>query len=108
MSSVQHGLIAAFLISLSSSVLAHPKHCNHQQAKQALVEADQLQNWNDVHRSFLRLGDCDDGAVGEGYSESVVRLLPHQWSTLPELWRLASSDKAFEEFVLRDVDACLR
>jgi len=64
-----------------------------------------LKNWDDIYRSFKRFRHCDDGAIGEGYSDSVVWLLADRWSELKTLIRLTSSDKEFRSFVLRHIDA---
>jgi hypothetical protein len=50
---------------------------------------------------------CDDGAIGEGYSESVARILVDHWMTLPRLAQLARKDDEFRRFVLKHVDETL-
>ena len=52
-------------------------------------------------------GERDDGAVAEGYSESVARILVKRWDTLPKLASLAESDGKFCGFVMKHVDATL-
>ena len=69
-----------------------------------MTEAATLMSWRAVHDSFLKYRHCDDGAIGEGYSESVTLLLADHWDTLPELGRFAGKDKDFEKFVVRHVD----
>ncbi len=50
---------------------------------------------------------CNDGAIGEGYSESVARILVDRWSSLAELAHLAEADDEFRSFVIKHVDATL-
>lgn len=54
-----------------------------------------------------KYGHCDDGAIAEGFSEAVARLLVDRWPTLPALAKLAARDPALTQFVLRHVDATL-
>jgi len=63
-----------------------------------------LPSWADVHRSFERFAQCDDGAIGEGYSNAVARLLSDSWSSFNQLNRLVANDRTFEKFVLHHVD----
>jgi hypothetical protein len=82
-----------------------PKHpCTQQEATQAETEASSLANWDEVHTSFKRFAQCDDGAIAEGYSDSVARLLSKNWDTVNHLNLLITPDKLFGEFVLRHID----
>jgi hypothetical protein len=70
----------------------------------AETEASSLANWTELHRSFKSYAQCDDAAIGEGYSDTVARLLTKDWSSFDQLNRLAAHDKTFEKFVLHHVD----
>jgi hypothetical protein len=70
-------------------------------------EADRLRTWNALHQSYKRYAACDDGAIAEGYSESVGSILSNHWETLPRLASLSNSDHSFKKFVLRHLDATL-
>jgi hypothetical protein len=63
--------------------------------------------WDALYTSFKSYRQCDDGALGEGYSESVARLFVDRWNTLPQLSRLVRKDAGFRSFVLKHVDATL-
>ena len=78
--------------------------CTSEQAKKAEAEADQLREWNAVYRSFVRFGHCDDGAIAEGYSDSVARLLANHWAQIQDLRKLITKSPEFSNFVLRHVD----
>lgn len=78
--------------------------CTKEDAIQAETEASSLKGWVEVYRSYGRYAQCDDGAIGEGYSDSVARLLAEDWSNVNQLNTFALRDKGFEEFVLRHVD----
>ena len=69
-----------------------------------MTEAAGLTSWRALHTSFVKYRHCDDGAIAEGYSESVTLLLADHWKSLPDLGRLTEKDKEFEKFVLRHVN----
>jgi hypothetical protein len=64
-------------------------------------------NWGSLYRLFRQFGGCDDGALGEGFSEDVAQLLSKQWAHIDALGRLTTADRAFERFVLHHIDATL-
>jgi hypothetical protein len=86
---------------------AQQLHCTDVEGRRAETEAGGLRTWNSLYRSFRLYRQCDDGAIGEGYSESVARILVDHWNTLPQLDRLATKDDEFRRFVMRHVDATL-
>jgi hypothetical protein len=81
--------------------------CTIAEGRRALDEADTFRSWEALYRSYKKFGHCDDGAIGEGYSESVARILADHWSSLPRLAQLAGKDAAFREFAIRHLDATL-
>jgi len=89
------------------SAVANQKPCTTSEEKQALDEADSQKDWDALHRSFIRFGHCDDGAIAEGYSDTVGRLLARDWEHIGTLGKLFVSDKKFESFVLRHIDETL-
>ena len=78
--------------------------CTREDAIRAETEASSLKTWADVYGSYERFAQCDDAAIGEGYSSSVARLLSDDWSSVSQLNNLAVRDQAFKAFVLRHVD----
>ena len=78
--------------------------CTRDQAIAAEQDVDHLPNWNAVYGSFKRYGQCDDGAIGEGYSDAIAQLLAHRWDQFEQLRRLAARSKPFRRFVLHHVD----
>jgi hypothetical protein len=101
---VSLGLILAVLLPVGN---AQDLPCADAQSRRAEAEADSLRTWVALHASYKLYQRCDDGAVGEGYSESVARILVDHWSTLPQLARLAKQDPGFRAFVMGHVDATL-
>jgi hypothetical protein len=86
---------------------SHPVPCSNQQSSSALDVADSLRSWDALHKSFLKYGNCDDGAIAEGFSESVARIFVEHWETLPRLSELSKKDAGFYRFAMKHVDATL-
>lgn len=81
--------------------------CSADEAKLADTEAETLRDWDSLYKSYSQFDNCDDGAIAEGYSESVARILVNHWDTLPRLAELAKSTPAFRAFVVKHVDPTL-
>ena len=99
------GLIV--ILSLAQTGLAEKRPCAHAEGLHALDEADTIRSWDALHGSYSLYRQCDDGAIAEGYSESVARILVDHWTTLPQLERVAANDIEFRAFVMKHVDATL-
>jgi hypothetical protein len=103
----------AITLSLAIALLstqvgyAQKHHCTDVDGRRALDEAAMLRSWDALYKSFRLYHHCDDGAIGEGYSESVARILVDQWNTLPRFAHLAVKDAEFRDFVMKHVDATL-
>jgi hypothetical protein len=68
------------MTSLLLSILPRPVDaerpgCDDASAFVAEGEVDYLKTWEQIHDSFKRYFACDDGAIAEGYSEAVVKML---------------------------------
>lgn len=100
-------LVIILLIFLANCIAsAEEKHCTKTEAMEAEMSIDHLNNWEEVYSSYNRFKHCgDDGAVAEGYSDSVVRMLANRWDEIEALIKLTSSDRDFYAFVLRHIDA---
>jgi len=102
-------LILSLIVTLFSVQVGHAQKrgCGDVEGQHAFDEAITLRSWDALYKSYKLYRQCDDGAVGEGYSESVARILSDRWNTLPELGRLAGKDSQFRAFVIEHVDATL-
>jgi hypothetical protein len=90
---------------VGSDSTAEHKACPVAAEKRAVTEADTLRTWDALYDWYRMYQDCDDGAIAEGYSESVARILVDHWSTLDQLRGLGKKDPNFFRFVLRHIDA---
>jgi hypothetical protein len=96
---------AAFSSFFESLAIAEMNACDHAAAEAAEAEAQsQPQSWEDLYRSYVRYGKCDDGALAEAHSEFVVYLLTIKWDHTRDLLPLTQAHPRFEKFVLRHVD----
>jgi len=73
------------------------------EAQRAETEAETLRSWNSLYTSYQLYRHCDDGAIAEGYDESVARILVDHWETLPRLNQIGSRHLSFRNFVLKHV-----
>lgn len=84
--------------------MASPQQCTRSQAIQAETQADTLKTWAEVFASYQHYKQCDDGAIAEGYSDSIAKLLSAHWDQIGELAKLSTIDAGFERFVVRHID----
>ena len=107
-----HRHAAGFVLIVSVCWIGHAQDrpCTVAESERALTEALTVTgraSWDTLYKSYRLYGNCDDGAMGEGYSESVARILVDHWRSLPRLASLARKDADFRHFVLKHVDATL-
>jgi hypothetical protein len=99
----------AVLIATGNSVgQVRERPCTPAEAQRAEKEAETFRTWGALYQSFRVYGRCDDGAIAEGYSESVARILVDHWDTLNQLVLLGNKDRAFRNFVIRHVDSTVK
>jgi hypothetical protein len=98
-------LVLLLLASMCAQVVSQEIPCSNEEAMEAERLFDWLDGWDDLYQHFKRFGHCDDGAIAEGYSDSVVHLLSSHWNHLRKLSKLSSSDSRFLAFVIRHIDA---
>lgn len=104
---VQWAMLVVALITRASALSAYGAQPPWMRADkctdngfQALSNIDAIHDWPALHNAYSRFKVCDDGAIAEGWSDIVGRLLTEQWKTLPTLNLLTQADKGFERFVL--------
>ena len=98
-------LILALFTLLGGIAQSQQKPCSRAQLLQAEKEAVTLRTWNVLYESYRLYGHCDDVDAGEGYSESVARILVDHWDTLHQFAQLAAKDKRFRRFAIGGVNA---
>jgi hypothetical protein len=73
----------------------------------AEAEAGNIKDWMSLYQSYQHFSNCDDGAIAEGYSYSISRLLVEEWKSIDSLDKLVCKDKDFEQFVLHHIDSTI-
>jgi hypothetical protein len=97
------GLIVTFCSTQAGYAQQH--HCTDAESRRAIDEVAMLRSWDALYSSYRSYRQCDDDAIGEGYSQSVIYILVEHWRTLPQLGRLVKNDARFRRFVLGHLDA---
>lgn len=95
------------IVFLAVNACSLAKVCTREQAIQAETEADRLSTWPAIPQSYGKYAQCDDGAISEGYSFSVAKMLSGRWEEIAELHKLTTQDPSFHAFVLKHVDGTM-
>ncbi|EPC7253985.1 hypothetical protein ACR2R9_003944 [Cronobacter sakazakii] len=96
-----------FLLAIVVCPLAQSRECSKEKAEAAENAVDNLKTWAAVYESYRNYLPCDEGSIGEGYSEAIIRLLADRWSELPALDALGKRSASFEGWVLSHIDSTL-
>lgn len=99
---VEVGLLV--ILGLPANALADTRVCAKEEALAAETVAATAQSWGQLHQQFARYHYCDDGAIAEGFSESVTVLLSRHWQDVRELETIFRTDSAFRKFVIWHID----
>lgn len=76
----------------------------YEQADASLVSA--ARGWGSLSKHQKAFASCDDGgALAEGYSEAVVRLLAYRWDEFAVFAALSKRNPAFHLWAVRHIDA---
>ena len=86
------------------NALADSQICSSEDAQVAESVAATARSWGQLHQQFELYAHCDDGAIAEGFSESVSILLARHWKDIRQLKVMVRSDPAFRIFVIRHID----
>jgi hypothetical protein len=88
----------------AAPALADARGCTKVEAARAEGAVASVKSWNQLHQHFGRYSHCDDGAIAEGFSESVSQLLAERWQDFFQFDAMQKSDPAFRQFVIRHID----
>lgn len=62
-------------------------------------------NWPSLLKHQRIFASCDDGGLGEGYSDAVVQLFALKWDQFGVFVALAKKHPAFQRWAIRHIDA---
>lgn len=99
--------LAALLLADSAGADPAGRICSNVESAKAEDGLAAIATWDQLHAAYRRFGQCDDGAIAEGYSDIVAYLLTNKWSTIDRFSALSRKDADFERFVLRHIDETL-
>lgn len=94
-------LVAIFC---SSTALGDTRVCTAAEAQKAEAVVAVGRSRKQLHLQFLQYAHCDDGAIAEGFSESITHLLADHWETIRQIQPMIASDPAFRKFIIRHID----
>lgn len=62
-------------------------------------------DWSSLLEHQTAFGSCDDGELGEGYSEAVTNLFAKKWGQFDTFVALAETHPDFKSWAIRHIDA---
>lgn len=99
---VLFGIAGCLPISSTSA----QEHCSPEMNNRAVsLLIDARENWPSLLKHQKKFAVCDDGELGEGYSDAVVRLFAQKWDQFGTFAAIATKDPAFQHWAVRHVDA---
>jgi hypothetical protein len=90
---------------VATDTLGVQNQCSETRVIAAVKESSTLKSWQNIYDSYRKYQQCDDGAIAEGYSDSITGLIANNWDTLKDLKMFTETDKEFLKFILRHIDA---
>ena len=66
---------------------------------------DARENWPSLLKHQRNFAICDDGELGEGYSDAVVHLFAQRWNQFGTFVAIAEKNPAFQHWAVRHIDA---
>lgn len=100
-------LACCVVVSVNITFADDSKPCSKKDEIYIERMAAKVTNWNQLHKLYKRYHQCDDGAIAEGFSESVSIILSQSWGQLGSLQLIIKKDASFETFVLNHLDETL-
>lgn len=80
------------------------QECTNTQARESEEIAAYLNSWDEVFSAWKNYKHCDDGAIAEGFSESITKILSTKWTENGHLIELIEANPKFEGFILMHID----
>ena len=90
-------------VALASSS-AYALECSREDEFAADKSVDHLSSWKDIYSAYKRFKHCDDGAISEGYSDGVAKIMANHWTGLRKARPLIQADPAFELWIIHHLD----
>lgn len=113
MKNISGAITYGTLVFWCLTLLPHPsisgeiRVCSKQESQNAENITSKLATWASLYSAFEKYGHCDDGAIGEGFSESISLLLSDKWNRFDRFAKYANKNQIFREFVIKHIDETL-
>ena len=91
----------AVLVAIASAQSAD-KPCTPADTAKAEKSIDNVVTWGQMHKAFLDYSHCDSGAVGDLYTEALMRLVV-EWKNVETFAATMQKDAQFRKFVIAHV-----
>jgi hypothetical protein len=91
-------IILIFFIAMPAVISG--QECTNEQARKSETIAAYLKTWDEVFGAWKDFKHCDDGAIAEGFSDSVTKILSEKWTENGHLIELIESNPQFEKFIV--------
>ncbi|UJP02582.1 MAG: hypothetical protein LZF85_12575 [Nitrosomonas sp.] len=99
-----HILLAIILLCWIPNALANRVICSEEEARSAEAAVAAVNSWDELYQQFKRYSHCDDGAIAEGFSESISLLLAEQWAEVQLMSRTLIQQPVFQKFLIEHID----
>jgi hypothetical protein len=83
---------------LPGAARAADKPCTKADAANGEKAIERTNNWNQLYKTWQDYSHCDTGAVADGYTDSLMRLMV-EWKGLDSLAAAMQKDPQFKEWV---------
>jgi hypothetical protein len=98
-------IVIAIVLSAPNQASAYgSSQCPRVKAMKAEIAAADVRSWGELFNAYLDYSVCDSGAIAEGFSDSVGRLLSADTVRWSELAGFVRRDDRFLGFIVRHID----
>lgn len=103
--------IIPILISLSGGAMPFCQALANEKCPKAIYEAAESSlinartDWASLFKHRQNFARCDDGGLGEDYSDAVVGLFARKWDQLGFFATLSKRNPSFQNWAFRHIDA---
>lgn len=90
--------LASVLVAFAAASPAADRTCTKADAAAAEKAVERVNNWAQLYKSWQDYRHCDTGAVAEGYTDALLRLLV-EWKDVGALAASMKKDADFAQWV---------
>jgi hypothetical protein len=99
-------LVLGIMLFVPAAPIRAAEKCSSKLNDQAISRLSEARaNWKALRAHHKAFAACDDGELGEGYSDAVATLLSRNWSQFGQFVALARDDAAFQRWTIKHIDA---